>query len=152
MKDDDDFTPRLGRIRTRGTKRGRRYLHQVLRSVALAGGRSSSRVGTFHGNRIGRGSGVGRVLASRDRYAAYRVRRVIVKSRIVKLQGQGRKAAQLHLRYIQRDGVTREGLPGDLYDAESDRADGRAFLERGEGDRHQFRSSCRRRTPPSTTN
>ncbi|WP_412558996.1 relaxase/mobilization nuclease RlxS [Thalassospira sp. MIT1370] len=138
MKDDDDFTPRLGRIRSRGSKRGRRYLHQVLRSVALAGGRSSGR-GTFQGNRIGRGSGVGRVLASRDRYAAYRARRVIVKSRIVKLKGQGRKAARLHLRYIQRDGVTREGLPGDLYDAESDRADGRAFLERGEGDRHQFR-------------
>lgn len=138
MKDDDDFTPRLGRIRSRGGKRGRRYLYQVLRSVALAGGRSSGR-GTFQGNRIGRGSGVGRVLAARDRYAAYRARRVIVKSRIVKLKGQGRKAAQLHLRYIQRDGVTREGLPGDLYDAESDRADGRAFLERGEGDRHQFR-------------
>jgi len=138
MKDDDDFTPRLGRIRSRGRKRGRRYLHQVLRSVALAGGRSSSR-GAFQGNRIGRGAGVGRVLAARDRYAAYRARRVIVKSRIVKLKGQGRKAAQLHLRYIQRDGVTREGLPGDLYDAESDGADGRAFLERGEGDRHQFR-------------
>lgn len=138
MKDDDDFTPRLGRIRSRGSKRGRRYLHQVLRSVALAGGRSSGS-STFHGNRIGRGSGVGRVLASRDRYAAYRARRVIVKSRIVKLKGQGRKAAQLHLRYIQRDGVTREGLPGELYDAESDRADGQAFLERGEGDRHQFR-------------
>ncbi|KZD07359.1 relaxase/mobilization nuclease RlxS [Oceanibaculum pacificum] len=139
MKDDDDFTPRLGRIRARGSKRGRRYLHQVLRSVAFAGGRPSAGRGTFQGNRIGRGAGVGRVLASRDRYAAYRARRVIVKSRIVKLQGQGRKAAQLHLRYIQRDGVTREGLPGDLYDAESDRADGRAFLERGEGDRHQFR-------------
>lgn len=139
MKDDDDFTPRLGRIRSRGSKRGRRYLHQVLRSVALAGGRPSSGRGTFQGSRIGRGSGVGRVLASRDRYAAYRARRVIVKSRIVKLKGQGRKAAQLHLRYIQRDGVTREGLPGELYDAESDRADGRAFLKRGEGDRHQFR-------------
>ena len=136
---DDDFTPRLGRIRSRGSKRGRRYLHQVLRSMALAGGRSLPSRGTFQGNRIGRGSGVGRVLAARDRYAAYRARRVIVKSRIVKLTGQGRKAAQLHLRYIQRDGVTREGLPGDLYDAESDRADGRAFLERGEGDRHQFR-------------
>src|SRR3546814_20924364 len=109
--------------------------------MALAGGRSSPSRGTFQGNRIGRGSGVGRVLASRDRYAAYRARRVIVKSRIVKLKGQGRKAAQLHLRYIQRDGVTREGLPGELYDAESDRAHGRAFSERGEGDRHQFRST-----------
>src|SRR3546814_3389658 len=49
------------------------------------------------------------------------------------------KAARTHLRYIQRDGVTREGLPGELYDADSDRADGKAFLERSDGDRHQFR-------------
>src|SRR3546814_16250587 len=51
----------------------------------------------------------------------------------------GLKAARTHLRYIQRDGVTREGLPGELYDADSDRADGKAFLERSDGDRHQFR-------------
>lgn len=139
MADDDDFRPKLGKIRARGGKRGRRYLHQVLRAVALAGTRSPSSRGSFYGNRIGRGSGVGRVLASRDRYAAFRVRRVIVKSRIVKLKGQGLKAARLHLRYIQRDGVTREGMPGELYDADSDRADGKAFLEHADGDRHQFR-------------
>src|SRR3546814_6410414 len=51
----------------------------------------------------------------------------------------GLKGARTHLRYIQRDGVTRDGLPGELYDADSDRADGRAFLERSDGDRHQFR-------------
>ncbi|MEQ8393689.1 MAG: relaxase/mobilization nuclease RlxS [Gammaproteobacteria bacterium] len=139
MTQDDDFTPRLGRIRSREGRSGKRYLPQVLRAVELAGGRSSASSGRFRGNRIGRGAGVGRVLAARDRYAAFRGRRVVVKSRIVKLQGRGLKAARLHLRYIQRDGVTREGLPGELYDAEHDRADGRAFLERAEGDRHQFR-------------
>src|SRR3546814_14730372 len=30
-------------------------------------------------------------------------------------------------------------MPGALYDADSDRADGKAFLERADGDRHQFR-------------
>lgn len=143
MAHDDTFEPRLGKIRSQGSKRGRRYLQQVLQAVALAGGRpragSSSRTGRFHGSRIGRGAGVGRVLAARDHYAAFRVRRVIVKSRIVKLKGQGLKAAQLHLRYIQRDGVTRDGLPGELYNATNDRTDGKAFLERAEGDRHQFR-------------
>ena len=139
MMQDDGFTPRLGRIRSREGRTGKRYLPQVLRAVELAGGRPSAGCGRFRGNRIGRGAGVGRVLAARDRYAAFRDRRVVVKSRIVKLQGQGLKAARLHLRYIQRDGVTREGLPGELYDAETDRADGRAFLERAEGDRHQFR-------------
>src|SRR3546814_363619 len=29
-------------------------------------------------------------------------------------------------------------MPGALYDADSDRADGKAFLERADGDRHQF--------------
>jgi type IV secretory pathway VirD2 relaxase len=49
------------------------------------------------------------------------------------------KAAQLHLRYVKREGVTREALPGELYDANTDRADGASFLERSDGDRHQFR-------------
>ena len=142
--DDDELLPRLGRIRSRGSsKRGKRYLQQVLRSVALAGGRphggTPTRQSGFHGNRIGHGAGVGRVLARRDRYAAFRTRRVVVKSRIVKMAGKGLDAARVHLRYIQRDGVTREGAPGELYDAERDRADGKAFLERAEGDRHQFR-------------
>ncbi|MBI1330286.1 MAG: DUF3363 domain-containing protein [Alphaproteobacteria bacterium] len=141
MTRDDDFEPRLGRIRSRGSKRGTRYLHQVLRAVALAGGvRHSGRSARrFSGSRIGRGAGVGRVLSSRDRYAAYRQRRVIIKSRIVKLAGNAMKAADAHLRYVQRDGVTRQGEPGRLYSADQDRADGKAFLERSEGDRHQFR-------------
>jgi len=143
MTRDDEFEPKLGKIRSRGSKRGRRYLQQVLHAVVLAGGNRrigvSPRRATFHGNRIGRGAGVGRVLASRDRYAAYRQRRVIIKSRIIKLTGNGLKGAQAHLRYIQRDGVTRDGQPGQLYDAEQDRTNGKAFLERGDGDRHQFR-------------
>lgn len=102
-------------------------------------GGSSKHRSAFQGNRIGRGAGVGRVLATRDRYAAFRARRVIVKTRIVKLAGKGLDAARLHLRYIQRDGATREGAPGELYDAERDRADGKAFLERADSDRHQFR-------------
>lgn len=143
MTRDDDFEPKLGKIRSRGSKRGRRYLHQVLRAVALAGGGRRKGMSplrsTFTGSRIGRGAGIGRVLASRDRYAAYRQRRVIIKSRIVKLAGNGLKAAQAHLRYVQRDGVTRKGEPGQLYSADQDRADGKAFLERSDGDRHQFR-------------
>src|SRR5690242_16405026 len=87
MAHDDDIVPRLGRIRSRGSsKRAKRYLHRVLRAIALAGGppRGGSRKprSGFRGNRIGRGAGVGRVLASRDRYAAFRARRVVVKTRI----------------------------------------------------------------------
>lgn len=143
MGEDDKFEPKPGKIRPDRSTRGRRYLHQVLRASALAGGRDSSsgttRSATFFGNRIGRGAGAGRVLAARDRYAAFRERRVIVKTRIVKLRGSALRAARAHLRYVQRDGVIREGLPGELYDAHSDRADSKAFLARSRGDRHQFR-------------
>jgi type IV secretory pathway VirD2 relaxase len=38
-----------------------------------------------------------------------------------------------------RDGVTREGGPGQLYDREHDVADGGKFLERQKGDTYQFR-------------
>jgi len=143
MTEDDDFKLKLGRIRARRGDVRSGYLREVERAVARAGGRkqggASSRRGIFYGSRIGRGAGVGRVLASRDRHAAFRTRRVVIKTRVIKLAGRGLKGARVHLRYLQRDGVTRDGLPGDLYDAKLDRADGAAFLERSEGDRHQFR-------------
>jgi type IV secretory pathway VirD2 relaxase len=143
MTRDDEFEPKLGKIRSRGRKRGRKYFHRVLQATMLAGGHlrigSSARKAKFHGSQIGRGAGIGRVLGSRDRYAAFRSRRVVVKSRIVKLAGNGIKGARAHLRYIRRDGVTRDGHPGELYSAELDQIDGKAFIERSTGDRHQFR-------------
>lgn len=137
MNFDDEFEPKLGKIRHGGSKTGRRYLQRVLQAATLAGKGRSGRA--FQGNRIGRGAGVGRVLSQRDRYAAFRARRVIVKSRVIRLKGTGLKAAAQHLRYIQRDGVTREGEAGQLYDAGNDRAESRDFLGRCGGDRHQFR-------------
>ena len=137
MSDDDDFKPKLGKPRAGGSKSGRKFLHQVLAASNLArGGVGKS---NFSGSRIGRGAGVGRVLASRDRHAAFRQRRVIIKSRIVKLAGKGMNGAKAHLRYIQRDGVTRDGERGDLYNALENEADGKTFLDRADGDRHQFR-------------
>ena len=138
MKQDDRFRPKLGR--PRGKTSEPRYLQGVLHALARAGGKAVAaprRKRTFDGSRIGRGSGVGRVLA--DRHVAFRSRRVVIKARIVKIAGSGPKAAQLHLRYVQRDGVTREGEPGELYDRDGDQVDGKAFIERAEGDRHQFR-------------
>jgi type IV secretory pathway VirD2 relaxase len=63
----------------------------------------------------------------------------VAKTRLVRLGGKGLTGARAHLRYIQRDGVTRDGQPGPLYSAGDDVGDGRAFLERCDGDRHQFR-------------
>ncbi len=140
MRQDDEFEPKLGKIRTRDGAGTQRYLQRVLRAAAFASGRAHGRSGSrrqFDRSRIGRGAGSGRVL--RDRHAGLRARRVVIKARIVRIGARGLKAARLHLRYIQRDGVTREGTPGELYDATRDRADGKEFVERAEGDRHQFR-------------
>lgn len=48
-------------------------------------------------------------------------------------------ALRAHIGYLQRDGVTRDGASGKLFDAGGDNADGRAFTERCEDDRHHFR-------------
>src|SRR3546814_3203597 len=64
----------------------------------------------------------------------------MVSSRIVRFEkARGLGAARAHLSYMQRDGVTRDGERGQLYSAENDRADGKAFIERQVNDRHQFR-------------
>jgi type IV secretory pathway VirD2 relaxase len=141
MIDDDAFEPHLGRQKVRGAKRARNYLSRVLAAANLArsGAPSPLRPARFSGTRVGRGAGVGRVLASRGGHAASNGRRVIVKAGIVKLAGKGASAAAAHLRYLQRDGTTREGARGTLYGRDADAVDGKAFRERGAGDRHQFR-------------
>jgi type IV secretory pathway VirD2 relaxase len=89
----------------------------------------------------------------RDSSGRFRSRRVAVKARIVKLNPQGRKhqahgterakaaakAVDAHLRYLERDGVNRDGQRGRAYSALEDDADAKAFVERGREDRHQFR-------------
>jgi type IV secretory pathway VirD2 relaxase len=133
---DDDFELWLGRIPS-----DRPFHHGVLKSANLAGGlkRLGRAARKFDGSRIGRGSGMGRVLSTSGRHSGERSRRAVVKARIVRLAGKGAQAAVAHLRYLQRDGTTREGERGSLYSAELDAADGKAFLERGTEDRHQFR-------------
>ena len=135
----EQFEPKLGRMRAPPAKRAARYLAQILRSAARARiGLGRKRRSTACG-RIGRGAGISSLLRSRDRLANHRARRAIVKTRLVRLQGRGVGAARAHLRYIQRDGVRRDGSPGILYSAGEDQADGKAFIDRSDGDRHQFR-------------
>jgi type IV secretory pathway VirD2 relaxase len=66
-------------------------------------------------------------------------RRAVIKLRIAKLKPGKLAAPRAHMRYIQRDGVTLEGERGQLYSKDLDIADGAAFTERCDGDRHQFR-------------
>src|SRR3569623_1410055 len=72
MNRDDVFKPLLGRMRAKGNKKARKYLSRVLAAANLArsGSASGGRRNSFAGGRIGRGSGIGRVVGSRDRWAA----------------------------------------------------------------------------------
>lgn len=126
----------------------------ILRGVARAGGnprRLQSAVPVAKKARTGRFNARGRgakIAATFPRHSGWsiqpgtglriRSRRVMVKARIVKLAGKA-KAVSAHLSYLERDGVTRDGEPGRLYSTFTDEADRQAFIERGAGDRHQFR-------------
>lgn len=136
---DDDFKPKLGRSRSKDGKRATKYGGRILAAARLAGTKTGVKARRFDGSRIGRGASVGRLLSSRDRFTGMRARRAVVKASLIRLQGKAGQVARAHMRYIQRDGVTRQGLPGELYGPETDRADGDDFLKRTAGDRHQFR-------------
>lgn len=167
--DEDDFRIRHGRVRDRGggrvtarrigAARGRptSFVGEVHRAIRRAGGDPNRDPGKGGGrfNALGRGAVAALVLKdwsawSRDgSRTRTRSRRVAVKARVVKLNPQrgaaggrqfvGAKAVDAHLRYLERDGVTKDGDKGEVYSAEQDVEDGRAFLDRGREDRHQFR-------------
>lgn len=157
--DEDHFRPRPGRIRSdaRGGARTKSFFtkaRKIVRQHSNAPPRSPSRIsggvqrGTATrtrstggpGIRRGRGAAFvrARTLAGGWRHSQSGSRRVIVKTRFVPNAGKNGKGAA-HLRYIQRDGTSREGERGQLYSATEDRTDADAFLERGKDDRHQFR-------------
>ena len=134
---DGNFTPKLGRIRGPGRAHPIRHTKRIIGEAAkvrLRPARFASHIGP---NALRRGLAQGTVSASG--LFAPGTRRVIVRARYTRQKIGELGAARAHLRYIQRDGVTREGNPGRLYDAAGDDADGHAFLERSVDDPHQFR-------------
>jgi type IV secretory pathway VirD2 relaxase len=66
---------------------------------------------------------------------------VVMKARVVRHQGSRFRSAPLskHIKYLKREGVTRDGEDARMFDANSDVADERAFTERCKDDRHHFR-------------
>ena len=133
----DSFTPKLGRIGWKAGTRLDRYINRVMNAAHAAGHINGTSRSKFTGARMGRGSVFG-TLAGAGLYADSQ-RRAIVKARITRLKRGDLGAARAHLRYIQRDGVTPEGEPGQLYGPDTDEANGTAFLDSCDGDRHQFR-------------
>jgi type IV secretory pathway VirD2 relaxase len=63
----------------------------------------------------------------------------MIKARVVVRRPRLPGALRAHIGYLQRVGVTRDGSAGKLFDSAGDGVDGRAFVERSEGDRHHFR-------------
>jgi hypothetical protein len=162
---EDDFRIRLARSRSRAGHADARFqpfIKQVEAAIRRAGG-NPNRIGGPAGKRCGRFNARGRGGRlsfpsdgggwQRDSVGRFRARRVVVKARVVKLNpqrkqsrarglklpGRTSRAVDAHLRYLERDGVTRDGDKGHAYSALEDEADGRAFVARGGGDRHHFR-------------
>ena len=131
---------KIARQHSNSTSRSSASSSQRFRSSATAQGGKASRTSRGPGLKRGRGMAFvrGRTLSSGWRHSAPGQRRVVVKTRYVQNAGKNGKSAA-HLRYIQRDGTSRDGERGQLYSATEDRACGAAFVERGADDRHQFR-------------
>lgn len=165
MSADDEtrFRPKPGRIRadapnigkaksflTQAKKLARQHSNSPFRSSARSAQRVGASTAAKGGKAAGPAKGPGlkrgrgaafvraRTLSGGWWHNAPGMRRVIVKTRYVQNAGKNGKSAA-HLRYIQRDGTSRDGERGQLYSATDDRTDGAAFVERGADDRHQFR-------------
>ena len=132
--DKDAFKPKLGRIGDTGHARADRYATRV---ATVAARNRLRRKGHIDPNASRRGLATG-VIAAGGSFVPG-TRRVVIRARYVRQVKGDLGAARAHLRYIQRDGTTREGAPGQLYDARSEVADADSFLERSDGDPHQFR-------------
>ncbi|WP_034296805.1 relaxase/mobilization nuclease and DUF3363 domain-containing protein [Herbaspirillum sp. RV1423] len=131
-QDDDRFRVRPGAPKNRQQK----FVSQVLKEVSKAGGKSVRKSGARPGARLGRGH-VAAQFTSRT--AQPGSRHVTIKTRLVNLKQAGSRSTTTHLRYIEREGVGRDGEPGQAYGLTTDNADLAPFEERGREDRHQFR-------------
>jgi len=136
MNDDFDFVPRLGKIGSQG--KAKTQLKRLKRVVAKGRlgtrGRKSLAPGTV------RHAGRGKVQAALARHwSNQRARRVIVKVHIARAGPTGAASFTKHVAYIRREGAGREGERGKLYDRSVDEADAKAFNERADEDRRQFR-------------
>jgi len=129
---EDRFRVRLGKPKQRGDT----FIAQVLRQAGKASNATGGKRGKAPGSRLGRGHVAARFTGQSLSPLS---RRATVKVRLVYLQQASGRSTIGHLRYIEREGVGRDGEPGHAYGAATDEADTAAFEERGRGDRHQFR-------------
>ncbi|PWB83458.1 MAG: type VI secretion protein [Methylocystaceae bacterium] len=133
MSRDDDIHIRPGRVRSTNPRGVKSFVARVLAATQKAGGLhrgARGKAGSF-----GRGRAAS-LLAIRG--LTSKSRSVVVKARVVRHRVKSAPLAA-HLFYLRRDGVTRDGSPGKMFDVGGDEADARDFAERCQGDRHHFR-------------
>ncbi|MDP2141391.1 MAG: relaxase/mobilization nuclease and DUF3363 domain-containing protein [Gammaproteobacteria bacterium] len=130
--DADRFRIRPGAPKQRGDA----FISKVLRQATKAANATGGKRGKAPGSRLGRGHVAARFTGQSLSASS---RRATVKVRLVYLKQAGARSTITHLRYIEREGVGRDGEPGQAYSTTSDHAGLSAFEERGREDRHQFR-------------
>ena len=124
------------RIRPGAPKdRTQSFVNRVLKQASKAGAKVG-KAGHRPGARLGRGHVAARFAGQS---LGANARRVTIKTRLVNLAKAGPRSTTAHLRYIEREGVDRQGGRGRAYGPMTDDADLAAFEERGREDRHQFR-------------
>src|SRR5690606_451710 len=140
---DDDFRVRPSAPKNRGKGQGQSFVSKVLKQAGKAsGGKSAVRrpaaggTGQRPGSRLGRGHTAARFAGAKLTPLS---RRVTIKTLLVNQRQASPQSLAKHLRYIERDGVGRDGEPGQAYGPQTDAADLDAFKERCVDDRHHFR-------------
>jgi len=139
VRDDDRFRPKVAPPKSRGTARAPKFTSRVLKAASKIGptnGGTLRRQPSRGGARFGRGHVAAKFAGQSLRGSS---RRVVIKTRLLNLAKVGPRATIRHLRYIERDGVTKDGSKACAYGPATDAADIDAFEQRGRGDRHQFR-------------
>jgi type IV secretory pathway VirD2 relaxase len=135
QRDDNPFRIRPGAPKQRGDT----FINKVLRQTGKAGaklGKTIGKAGRQPGSRLGRGHVAARFAGQG---LGANARRVTIKMRLVNLAQAGPRSTAAHLRYIEREGVDRQGGAGHAYGPATDDADLEAFKECSADDRHQFR-------------
>ncbi|CAK7075209.1 MAG: hypothetical protein KER_03398 [Kerstersia gyiorum] len=141
---DDDFRMRPSAPKNRGKGQGQSFVSKVLKQTGKASsGKSTVRrpasahgTGQRPGSRLGRGHTAARFAGAKLTPMS---RRVTIKTLLVNHQQASPQSLAKYLRYIERDGVGRDGEAGQAYGPQTDATDLDAFKERCADDRHHFR-------------
>jgi type IV secretory pathway VirD2 relaxase len=133
-----EFKPKIGKSRASGEFKFGRLTRMVVKAVTRQRATKSPWANALTRRPVAElGRGKGALYGLTPPPQGWR--RVIVKARIARHGTSDLAAARSHQHYIMRDGVTRDGGPGQLYNREHEGVDGGDFLERQKGDTYQFR-------------